>query len=340
MTTAVAATRVPVSPPLETGLSTDSQAGPSQVIPIPQTLPGLRLDAFLKHHLPTLSRGALQRMIAEGHIRVDGRITKPTHRPHAGEQVQIHWAPPRPATAQPESIPLDILFEDKDLLVLNKSPDIVVHPSAGHSTHTLVNALLHHCQGQLSGIGGTARPGIVHRLDQETSGCLVVAKNDLAHLDIATQFARREVHKVYEAIVCGHPAQDHGEIDAAIARHPNHRKRMAVTRGKGRPARTSYRVLEHLHQASLIEAILHTGRTHQIRVHCHSIGHPLVGDPAYGRKTNARLAELTGYHAPRQLLHASTLTLRHPVSGIVMKFIAPRPRDIVTAIVALTRQAP
>src|SRR6059036_2877892 len=170
---------------------------------VEKTLLHERLDTFLRSQFPTLSRGAIQRLIEQGYIRVDGSPVKATHHPRAGETIQIHWPAARPATAQPQELPLDILFEDEDLLVLNKPPGMVVHPSAGHEESTLVNALLHHCAGQLSGIGGVARPGIVHRLDRETSGCLVVAKNDATHLALAEQFAGRAVEKVYLAIVCG-----------------------------------------------------------------------------------------------------------------------------------------
>ena len=224
----------------------------------------------------------------------------------------MHWPEARPAEAQPEAMPLDILYEDEALLVLNKPPGLVVHPAAGHEEHTLVNALLHHCAGQLSGIGGVARPGIVHRLDKETSGCLVVAKNDETHLALSTQFATRKVEKIYHAILCGELPRDQGEIRAAIARHPSHRKRMAVDDELGREARTGYRVLERLRGATLVEAVLHTGRTHQIRVHFQFLGFPLVGDATYGNRQNQRLAELTGYTAPRQMLHAGRLAFIHP----------------------------
>ncbi|HUZ07789.1 MAG TPA: RluA family pseudouridine synthase, partial [Candidatus Paceibacterota bacterium] len=222
---------------------------------VEQSLPCGRLDKFLCGKFPAASRGALQRLIEEGHIRVNGRIVKPTHHPHAGETIEVHWPEARPAKAQPEKIPLDILFEDKSLLVVNKPAGLVVHPAAGHEEHTLVNALLHHCQGSLSGIGGVARPGIVHRLDKETSGCLVVAKNDETHIALAEQFAAREVKKIYHALVCGEPARDSGEIRVPIARHPTHRKRMAVSDdGDGRAAHTSYRILERLYAATLMEA--------------------------------------------------------------------------------------
>src|SRR5258708_28806741 len=185
-----------------------------------KTLPSQRLDAWLRGKFPAVSRGAIQRLIEEGHIRVDGRTVKPTHTPRAGERVDVHWPEARAAVAQPEEIALEILYEDEALLVLNKPPGLVVHPAAGHEEHTLVNALLHHCAGNLSGIGGVARPGIVHRLDKETSGCLVVAKNDESHVGLSTQFENRTVQKIYRALLCGELSATKGEIRAAIARHP------------------------------------------------------------------------------------------------------------------------
>src|SRR5437667_6609337 len=191
------------------------------ILIVEKTLPHERLDTFLRSQFPTISRGAIQRLIEQGDIRVDDCPVKATHHPRAGEKIEIHWPAASPATVQPQEIPLDIMFEDDDLLVLNKPPGIVVHPSAGHAESTLVNALLHHCAGQLSGIGGVARPGIVHRLDKETSGCLVVAKTDDAHVALSAQFAMRKVEKVYEALTCGVMQRDSGEIKAAIARHPS-----------------------------------------------------------------------------------------------------------------------
>lgn len=300
---------------------------------IEQSRPGGRLDVFLREKFPAVSRGAMQRLIEQGHIRVNGQMVKPTHTPRAGEQVAVHWPEARPAEAQPEDIPLDILFEDESLLVLNKPAGLVVHPAAGHEEHTLVNALLHHCQGSLSGIGGVARPGIVHRLDKETSGCLVVAKNDKTHLALSEQFSGRVVKKVYHAIVCGELARESGEIRAAIARHPTHRKRMAVPDDdKGRAAHTSYRVLERLNHATLVEAQIHTGRTHQIRVHFQFLGHPLAGDDTYGARQNKRLKELANYAAPRVLLHARELSFLHPRTGKPLKFSAPLPLDFRQAL--------
>src|ERR1035438_166057 len=213
----------------------------TEVVTIERSLPSERLDTYLRGKFPAVSRGAIQRLIEQGHIRVNGRTVKPTHTPRAGEQVEVRWPEARPAEAQPEQMALDVLFEDEALLVLNKPPGLVVHPAAGHEEHTLVNALLHHCAGQLSGIGGgarpcgepvlphcagqlsgiggVARPGIVHRLDKETSGCLVVAKNDETHLALSEQFAGRTVNKIYHAIVCGEVPRESGEIHAAIARH-------------------------------------------------------------------------------------------------------------------------
>ena len=307
----------------------------TEVLTIEHTLPADRLDTFLRDRFPAVSRGAIQRLIEQGHIRVNGRTVKPTHSPRAGEQVDVPWPEAAPATAQPEDLPLDILHEDDALLVLNKPAGLVVHPAAGHQEHTLVNALLHHCAGQLSGIGGVARPGIVHRLDKETSGCLVVAKNDETHLALSIQFASRKVEKIYQGIVCGELPRDQGEIRAAIARHPSHRKRMAVDDEAGRAARTTYRVLERLRGATLAEVILHTGRTHQIRVHFQFIGFPLVGDATYGNRQNQRLADLTHYAAPRQMLHANRLSFTHPRTARRMTFTAPVPEDFLDALSAL-----
>jgi 23S rRNA pseudouridine1911/1915/1917 synthase len=307
----------------------------TEVLTIDRTHPSERLDAYLRGKFPAVSRGAIQRLIEEGHILVNGRKVKPTHTPRAGEQVQVHWPEAKPAEAQPEDIPLDILFEDEALLVLNKPAGLVVHPAAGHEEHTLVNALLHHCEGELSGIGGVARPGIVHRLDKETSGCLVVAKNDETHLALSSQFASRKVEKIYQAIVCGEMQRDKGEIRAAIARHPSHRKRMAVSDDTGREARTSYRVLERLRATTFVEAGLHTGRTHQIRVHFQHLGYPLVGDVTYGQRQNRRLEELVGFTAPRVMLHAYELAFIHPRSGKRVHFEATLPQDFEEILKAL-----
>ncbi len=309
-----------------------SRAERTENLIVEQSLPGERLDKFLSARFPAVSRGTIQRLIDQGHIQINGRSVKPTHQPRAGEAISVHWPEARPADAQAEDIPLDILHEDDDLLVLNKAAGIVVHPAAGHEEHTLVNALLHHCRGRLSGVGGVARPGIVHRLDKETSGCLVIAKHDQAHQVLSDQFAGQTVQKSYLAIVCGHPPRESGEIQAAIARHPSHRKRMAVSRGEGRQAWTSYKIVERLREAALVEARLHTGRTHQIRVHFLHLGFPIAGDETYGSKQTKRLAERTGYRPPRVLLHAHQLSFVHPRTGRKKSFRAPWPADFQEAL--------
>jgi 23S rRNA pseudouridine1911/1915/1917 synthase len=296
------------------------------------TLPRERLDVYLRRKLPDLSRGAIQRLLAEGNILVDGKIVKPTHHPRAGEMIVLEPPQARLADAQAEDLPLDILYEDEHLLVLNKPAGMVVHPAAGHREHTLVNALLHHCGGQLSGIGGVARPGIVHRLDKETSGCLVAAKNDAAHLYLCAQFAGRDVGKIYQAIACGRMPRLSGRIDAPIARDPVNRQRMAVGDRKGREARSSYRVLERWAEATSVEVEIQTGRTHQIRVHLRHLGFPVAGDQVYGRRATTRLAQSTGYIAPRPLLHARRLTFAHPQDGRQMAFEAPLPEDFKAAL--------
>ena len=306
---------------------------------VEKSQPDKRLDQFLREKFPAASRAVFKRLIEEGHIHVDGKIVKATHTPRAGERIEIHWPQPRAAEAQPEEIPLDILFEDKSLLVLNKPAGLVVHPAAGHEEHTLVNALLHHCGGSLSGIGGVARPGIVHRLDKETSGCLVVAKNDETHLALSKQFSERHVEKIYNAIVCGEMARDSGEIRAAIARHPSHRKRMAARDDdSGRAAHTKWRVLTRLTGATLVEARILTGRTHQIRVHFQFIGYPVAGDKTYGARPNQRLEEMTGYQAPRVLLHSRELAFIHPRTEKRMSFEAPLPEDFEDALKCLRLQ--
>jgi len=312
----------------------------TETFTIEQSLPAGRLDSYLREKFPAASRSAWRRLIEEGHVLVNRKPVKPTHSPRAGDQVEIHWPEARTAEARPEAIPLNILFEDLSLLVLNKPAGLVVHPGAGHEEHTLVNALLHHCHGSLSGIGGVARPGIVHRLDKDTSGCLVVAKNDEVHIALSAQFAGRTVEKIYHAIVCGELARDAGEIRAAITRHSSHRKRMvACDDESGRAAHTSYRVLEKLNSATFVEAHLHTGRTHQVRVHFQFLGHPLAGDKIYGARQNARLKELTHYTPGRVMLHARELSFTHPRTNEEMSFEAPLPVDFREALKLLRAES-
>jgi 23S rRNA pseudouridine1911/1915/1917 synthase len=283
---------------------------------------GQRLDRFLAQALPAFSRARLQTLIREKFVTVNGKPARPRDPVRARAIVEVREPAVTKIDAQPEPMPLDILFEDDDLLVLNKPAGVVVHPGAGHQQHTLVNALLGHCKN-LSGIGGKERPGIVHRLDKDTSGVLVIAKNDATHRDLSKQFAERTTGKTYLAVVAGRPRQKAGTIDAPIARHPVHRQRMSIARRAGRPAKTDYRVLESNGDVSLLECTIHTGRTHQIRVHLHHLGHPVFGDKLYGGKRAGNF--------PRQMLHAWKLSFRHPRTGESMSFTASVPTDFVDA---------
>src|ERR1041385_2675817 len=282
-----------------------------------------RLDRFLAERLPAFSRSRLQALSREGLVTVNGKPARPRDLDRGSDAIE--WREPQitKIEAQPEAMDLEILFEDDDLLVINKPAGLVVHPGAGHQTHTLVNALLAHCKN-LSGIGGKERPGIVHRLDKETSGALVIAKNDAAHRDLAKQFADRTIGKIYLALVAGTLRKSSGTIDAPIARHPVQRKKMSVARRAGRSAKTEYRVLRSSGDASLVECTIHSGRTHQIRVHLHHLGHPVLGDKLYGGKRAGSF--------PRQMLHAWKLSFRHPRTGKTMNFTAPIPQDLETAL--------
>jgi 23S rRNA pseudouridine1911/1915/1917 synthase len=282
-----------------------------------------RLDRVLAEALPAFSRARLQTLIRDGFVSLNGKPPRPRDLVRTGDLVELREPELEKVAAQPEQIKLDVIFEDDDLLVLNKPAGIVMHPGAGHQAHTLVNALLAHCQN-LSGIGGKERPGIVHRLDKETSGALVVAKNDATHRDLSSQFAARTMTKIYLALVAGILRKTSGVIDKAIARHPVHRQRMSIARRQGRSAKTEYRVIRSGAEISLVECILHSGRTHQIRVHLHHLGHPVLGDKLYGGK---RAGDY-----PRQMLHAWKLAFRHPRSGEELSFEAPVPRDFADAM--------
>jgi 23S rRNA pseudouridine1911/1915/1917 synthase len=288
---------------------------------------GERLDAYLAR-VSGLSRARIQRLIAGGHILAGGLPQKSHHRVGAGERVQLCIPPATPLDLAPEAIPLDILYEDDDLLVVNKSAGMVVHPGAGRTTGTLVHALLDHC-GSLPGIGGVERPGIVHRLDRETSGVLVVAKTEVAHHALSRQFKARLVKKRYLALVHGEVRRDSGRIDAAIGRRKHDRTRMGVRREGGREARTAYRVVRRLAGMSAVELDLETGRTHQIRVHLAHIGHPVIGDPLYGGRRERRRAAAGALRADRQMLHAWRLGFQHPRTGAWLEVTAPLPEDFL-----------
>src|ERR1700751_5608142 len=282
-----------------------------------------RLDLFLVKSLPEFSRSRIQRLIRAGFVRVGGATTRAHQSVRSGDKIEVTEPPPEKIQTEPEAIPLMILYDDDDLIVVNKAPGMTVHPGAGQSEHTLVNALLHHCS-ILSGIGGKERPGIVHRLDKETSGCIVGAKNDQAHRALSKQFTARTVEKIYLALVAGKLRRETGVIENKIGRHPVHRQRMSVSSPRGRAAKTEYRALRSSGDASLVECTLHSGRTHQIRVHLQHLGNPVLGDKIYA----PRFAK----DFPRQMLHASRLGFRQPRTGEWKGFDAPMPDDFEQAI--------
>jgi len=304
-------------------LKTPAKSSKHTQLIVPKSEAQVRLDRFLANNLPEYSRSRLQQLIRTGFVTLNDAATRARYLVRTGDKIQLTEPLLEKIDNQPEPIPLEILFEDKDIIVINKPAGLVVHPSAGHRQHTLVNALLSHCAA-LSAIGGKERPGIVHRLDKETSGCLVVAKNDEAHRELSRQFAERMVEKIYLALVGGKLRKQAGTIEEKIGRHPFHRQRMSVASSRGRPAKTEYRVIRSRDQASLVECRLHSGRTHQIRVHLHHLGHPVLGDKVYA----ARSAK----NFPRQMLHAWKLGFRHPKTGGWKSFEAPLPHDFATAI--------
>jgi 23S rRNA pseudouridine1911/1915/1917 synthase len=295
---------------------------------------GRRLDQALVEAFPGLSRARLQSLIREGRVLVDGKPAKSASRVKGGEGVELSLPPPLPARPEAENLPLTVLFQDRDLLVLDKKAGMVVHPAAGHWRGTLVNALLHHVR-DLGGVGGALRPGLVHRLDKDTSGCLVVAKNDAALAGLQASFKTHRVEKTYLALVHGRPPKE-GRIETAYGRHPRHRQRFTGQLRIGKPAVTVYRVRERLEGASLLEVDLLTGRTHQIRVHLAEAGHPLLGDALYGgaRKGDARVKAVQATLG-RQALHAWRLAFPHPRTGVRRAFEAPLPADLGAALEAL-----
>ena len=291
---------------------------------------GWRLDRALADAVPTLSRERLKSLIRSGAVEAAGQpIRDPATKVRGEEAFRVAVPEPTAAHNEPQDIPLKVVFEDEHLLVVDKPAGLVVHPAAGNLDGTLVNALLHHCGGSLSGIGGVARPGIVHRIDKDTSGLLVVAKSDVAHEGLARQFAAHLIDRRYLAIVNGVPRSAQGKIDAPLARSAANRKKIAIVEGsRGKRAVTHWRRLQPLRDAALVECRLETGRTHQVRVHMASIGHPLVGDPVYGRarKTHGKLLKELQFH--RQALHATALGFTHPVTKHRLSFSSPMPPDM------------
>jgi 23S rRNA pseudouridine1911/1915/1917 synthase len=328
-----------------------SDAGTLRQASVAPDQAGVRLDRFLAFSLPELSRARLQALIASGAVTRGLRtIRDGNFRVKQGETYEVAIPPPAPARPLGQDIPLSVVYEDKDLIVIDKPAGLVVHPAAGNPDGTLVNALIAHCGAELSGVGGVARPGIVHRLDKDTSGLLIAAKTERAMGSLAKQFANHTIERAYHAVVWGSPRLGDGIIEGAIGRNPFDRKRMAVLRGSGKPARTRYRVVERFGDparpfASLIECRLETGRTHQIRVHLTHLGHPLIGDPSYGRahsapraKTDAQAAAYSAAEDfPRQALHAWLLGFHHPTQHKAMRFEASDPKDFGDLIAALRR---
>ena len=297
---------------------------------------------MLALRLPDLSRTRVQRLIQEGHVTTANGPLVANYRVDEGESIDLYVPPPRPSGLVAEPVTLNILHEDDDLLVIDKPAGLVVHPAPGHPSGTLVNALLHHCRS-LSGVGGEERPGIVHRLDKDTSGLLLVAKHDRSHRHLAAQLRSRDLQRHYRALVHGKMPSRQGTIDAPVGRHPTQRKKMAVVARGGRSARTHYRVVDEWGALSLLQLSLETGRTHQIRVHLASLGHPVLGDATYGpgaRRWPGRPALEQALRAfPRQALHAAQVRFQHPTTGFCMTFSSPVPADMAVLLTLLQGSA-
>lgn len=285
---------------------------------VPDESTGKRIDKFLSENIDGYSRSFISGLIDEGKVFVDRKAVSKSFKVSCGHQVEIDFDEPTEPLAEPEDIPLDIVFEDEHLLVVNKPKGMVVHPAAGNYTGTLVNGLMYHCKGNLSGINGVLRPGIVHRIDKNTSGLLVVAKSDIAHNSLSEQLKEHSITREYHAVVYGHLKSENGTVDAPLGRHSIDRKKMCVTEKNSKKAVTHYEVLEEFRDFTYVKCVLETGRTHQIRVHMAYIGHPLAGDDVYGPKKV--ITELEG-----QCLHAAKLGFNHPVSGEYMEFESPLP---------------
>ncbi len=288
-----------------------------------------RLDLFLNDEIEDISRSALHRLIEKGNIKVNGKGVNKSYKLREGDIIEVDMPLPEAVEIAAENIPLDILYEDKDIIVVNKPRDMVVHPAPGHYTGTLVNALMYHCGGELSGINGELRPGIVHRIDKDTSGVLVIAKSDIAHRGLSAQLAEHSMKRLYNAVVYNGFDTDEGTVSANIGRSTNDRKKMAVVK-EGRNAVTHYKVLERLGKFTLLELRLETGRTHQIRVHMSHIGHPLLGDEVYGPKKPP-------FNTEGQILHARVLGFIHPVTGKYMEFETELPEYFVKILELLRR---
>lgn len=295
---------------------------------------GERIDKFLSCRLEEVSRSYIQKLIKEGHVSVNGKPVKANYKLGAGDKISVEIPEAKEPDILPEDIPLDILYEDQDILVVNKPKGMVVHPAAGHYSGTLVNALMYHCKDSLSGINGVMRPGIVHRIDMDTTGSLLVCKNDEAHRILAEQLKEHTIRREYHAIVYGNIKEDTGTVDAPIGRHPTDRKKMSINYKNGKQAVTHYEVLERFGNFTYIRCRLETGRTHQIRVHMASLHHPLLGDEVYGPSSRPPFPGLKG-----QVLHAKILGIYHPATGEYMEFDAPLPEYFVDLLQKLRRKS-
>ena len=295
---------------------------------------GERIDKFLSCRLEEVSRSYIQKLIKEGHVSVNGKPVKANYKLGAGDKISVEIPEAKEPDILPEDIPLDILYEDQDILVVNKPKGMVVHPAAGHYSGTLVNALMYHCKDSLSGINGVMRPGIVHRIDMDTTGSLLVCKNDEAHRILAEQLKEHTIRREYHAIVYGNIKEDTGTVDAPIGRHPTDRKKMSINYKNGKQAVTHYEVLERFGNFTYIRCRLETGRTHQIRVHMASLHHPLLGDEVYGPSSRPPFPGLKG-----QVLHAKILGIYHPATGEYMEFDAPLPQYFVDLLQKLRRKS-
>lgn len=289
-----------------------------------------RIDKFLSRELADLSRSYIQKLLKEQNILVNGKVVKANYKLSAGDSVEVEIPDPEPLDILPEDIPLDILYEDDDILVVNKPKGMVVHPAPGHYTHTLVNAVMFHCGKDLSGINGVLRPGIVHRIDMDTTGSLLICKNDVAHQILAEQLKDHSITRRYHAVVTGNLKSDTGTVNAAIGRHPTDRKKMSTKSNSPRSAVTHYKVLERFGDYTYIECELETGRTHQIRVHMASIGHPILGDKIYGPAK-------CPFKLEGQTLHAKILGITHPSTGKYMEFDAPLPEYFIKLLSTLKK---